>query len=103
MVVPYRAKFIFLKNYQKLSILLDFFDLSYYLFRKMKIMENTFKTQTTDRSFRFKRTSRHQSEEAKRKISQSLRGKGKSDTHRERISGSLKDYWLSDENFPDDM
>lgn len=61
-------------------------------------MENT-----TDNTFKYKRTSRHQSQETKQKIAQALRGKGKSDTHKERISVSLKDYWKDDSNFPDDV
>ena len=43
---------------------------------------------------------RELSDETKAKISQSMRGKSKSFTHRERISTSLKNYWKAIPNKP---
>ena len=43
---------------------------------------------------------RELSDETKAKISQSMRGKSKSFTHRERISTSLKNYWKTIPNKP---
>lgn len=47
-----------------------------------------------------KRQYRELSDETKAKISQSMRGKSKSFTHKEAISNSLKDYWKTIPNKP---
>ena len=44
---------------------------------------------------------RQLSDETKQKISQSLRGKSKSLTHKEHIRNSLKNYWNTVPNKPD--
>ena len=46
------------------------------------------------------RTYREMSEETKAKISQALRGRSKSITHKERISAGLKNYWSKIPNNP---
>lgn len=43
---------------------------------------------------------RELSDETKEKISQSMRGKSKSFSHRERISNGLKAYWQTIPNKP---
>lgn len=43
---------------------------------------------------------RELSDKTKAKISQSMKGKSKSFTHREAISNSLKDYWKTIPNKP---
>jgi hypothetical protein len=43
---------------------------------------------------------RELSDETKAKISQSMRGKSKSYTHKEKISNSLKAYWKTIPNKP---
>ncbi len=43
---------------------------------------------------------RELSDETKAKISQSMKGKTKSFTHKERISTSLKNYWKTIPNKP---
>lgn len=43
---------------------------------------------------------RELSDETKAKISQSMKGKSKSFTHREAISNGLKDYWKTIPNKP---
>ena len=50
----------------------------------------------------FKRQSRHPDEEVKKKISQAMKGKPKTDAHKAAISKSLHDYWSNDDNFPND-
>lgn len=50
----------------------------------------------------YKRTSRHPSERTRQLISQALSGKPKSETHKQALSTALKNYWGTDENFPDD-
>lgn len=47
-----------------------------------------------------KRQYRELSDETKAKISQSMKGKSKSFTHREAISNGLKDYWKTIPNKP---
>ena len=47
-----------------------------------------------------KRKYRELDPETKQKISQSMRGKSKSFTHKEAISNSLKDYWKTVPNKP---
>lgn len=49
-----------------------------------------------------KRTSRHPSERTRQLISQALSGKPKSEMHKQALSVALKNYWGTDENFPDD-
>ena len=44
---------------------------------------------------------RQLSDETKKKISQSLRGKSKSLTHKDNISNSLKNYWQKIPNKPE--
>lgn len=41
----------------------------------------------------YKRQFRELSASTKQKISASLKGRGKSDTHKQNISNGLKDYW----------
>lgn len=43
---------------------------------------------------------RQLSDETKQRISQSLKGKSKSLTHKDNISNSLKDYWKTIPNKP---
>ena len=50
----------------------------------------------------YKRTSRHPSDETRQRISQALKGRCKSSSHKQALSASLKDYWGDDNNFPDD-
>ena len=50
----------------------------------------------------YKRTSKSPSPETRQKISQSLKGRMKSDITKSRISDSLKQYWNNPQNFPDD-
>lgn len=50
----------------------------------------------------YKRTSKSPSPETRQKISQSLKGRMKSDITKGRISDSLKQYWNNPQNFPDD-
>lgn len=45
---------------------------------------------------------RELSDETKQKISQTLRGRGKSSTHRDNISAGLKHYWKQIPNKPTD-
>ena len=47
-----------------------------------------------------KRQYRQLSDETKAKISQSMRNKSKTPTHRENISNGLKDYWTTVPNKP---
>ncbi|MDH6343172.1 hypothetical protein M2480_001798 [Parabacteroides sp. PFB2-12] len=47
-----------------------------------------------------KRTYRQLDDTTKKKISQSLKGKGKSFTHAQAISKGLKDYWATIPNKP---
>ena len=47
-----------------------------------------------------KRKYRELDPETKQKISQAMKGKSKSFTHREAISNSLKDYWKTIPNKP---
>ena len=47
-----------------------------------------------------KRQYRELSDETRAKISQSMRGKSKSFTHKEAISNGLKDYWKTTPNKP---
>ena len=47
-----------------------------------------------------KRQYRQMSDETKAKISQSMRGRSKSITHKENISAGLKGYWQSVPNKP---
>lgn len=51
----------------------------------------------------YKRTSKSPSPETRQKISQSLKGRLKSDITKGRISTSLKNYWNNPQNFPDDI
>lgn len=50
----------------------------------------------------YKRTSKSPSPETRQKISQSLKGRMKSDVTKGRISSSLKNYWNNPQNYPDD-
>lgn len=50
----------------------------------------------------YKRTSKSPSPETRQKISQSLKGRMKSDITKSKISNSLKNYWNNPQNFPDD-
>lgn len=47
-----------------------------------------------------KRKYRELSDEIKQKISQSMKGRSKSFTHKEAISNGLKDYWKTIPNKP---
>ena len=58
--------------------------------------------QATTSTPQYKRTSRHPSDETKERISQALRGRPKSDEHRQLISASMIAYWENDDNFPAD-
>ena len=58
------------------------------------ICNNEHKQVTMERQYR------ELSDETKAKISQSMKGKSKSFTHREAISNSLKDYWKTIPNKP---
>lgn len=49
----------------------------------------------------YKRKYRQMSDETKQKISQSLKGRGKSMTHKENISNGLRGYWKQIPNRPD--
>lgn len=49
----------------------------------------------------YKRQYRQMSDETKEKISQSLKGRSKSMTHKENIKNGLKDYWKNIPNRPD--
>lgn len=51
----------------------------------------------------YKRTSRYLSEETKEKISQALKGRPKSNSHREAIRQGELRYWNNPDNFPDDI
>lgn len=51
----------------------------------------------------YKRTSKSPSPETRLKISQSLKGRMKSDITKSKISDSLKQYWNNPSNFPDDI
>lgn len=51
----------------------------------------------------YKRTSRHLSEETKKKISQALKDRPKSNSHREAIRQGVLQYWNNPTNFPDDL
>ena len=46
------------------------------------------------------RQDRELSKKTKQKISQAMKGKSKSTTHKEAISNSLKDYWKTIPNKP---
>ena len=59
--------------------------------------------QATTSTTPYKRTSRHPSDETKERISQALRGRPKSDEHRQSISASMVAYWENDDNFPQDF
>lgn len=50
----------------------------------------------------YKRQYRQMDDATKQKISQSLKGRGKSSTHKENISAGLKNYWQSVPNKPTD-
>lgn len=50
----------------------------------------------------YKRQYREMNFETKKKISNSLRGRSKSMTHKENISNGLKDYWKHIPNRPTD-
>ena len=50
----------------------------------------------------YKRQYRQMDDTTKMKISQALRGRGKSSTHKENISNGLKHYWQSVPNKPTD-
>lgn len=50
----------------------------------------------------YKRQYREKDDTTKMKISQALRGRGKSSTHKENISNGLKHYWQSVPNKPTD-
>ena len=50
----------------------------------------------------YKRQYRQMSDETKQKISQSLKGKTKSMSHKENISNGLKHYWEQVPNKPTD-
>ena len=50
----------------------------------------------------YKRQYREMDFATKMKISQALRGRGKSSTHKENISNGLKHYWQSVPNKPTD-
>lgn len=52
-------------------------------------------------NLQYKRTSRHPSEQTRQRISQALKGRSKSETRKQALSTSLKNYWGTDENFPD--
>lgn len=56
-----------------------------------------------ERRKHFKRTSRSLSQETRRIISQSLKGKPKSWSHCLHISKGMEAYWGNDDNFPDDL
>ena len=56
----------------------------------------------TFQNTQYKRTSRHPSEETRSKIASSLRGRPKSEQHKQAISASMVAYWGDDNNFPDD-
>ncbi len=47
-----------------------------------------------------KRKFREMSDETKAKISQSMRGRSMSMTHKERISSGMRDYWKTIPNKP---
>ena len=50
----------------------------------------------------YKRVSRHPSEDTKKKISDSLKGRNKSVEHAANISNGMKKYWGNPQNFPAD-
>lgn len=50
----------------------------------------------------YKRQYRQMSDETKQKISQSLKGRSKSMTHKENIKNGLIDYWKNIHNKPTD-
>ena len=50
----------------------------------------------------YKRQSRHQSDETKRKISSTLKGRSKSVEHAANISNGMRKYWSNPNNFPAD-
>lgn len=50
----------------------------------------------------YTRLYREMDDTTKMKISQALRGRGKSSTHKENISNGLKHYWQSVPNKPTD-
>lgn len=50
----------------------------------------------------YTRQYREMDDTTKMKISQALRGRGKSSTHKENISNGLKHYWQSVPNKPTD-
>ncbi len=50
----------------------------------------------------YKRQYRQMDDATKQKISQALRGRGKSITHKENISAGLKNYWEQVPNKPTD-
>ena len=57
-------------------------------------------TQTT--TSQYKRTSRHPSDQTRELLRSALRGKPKSEPHKEAIRNGLIAYWADDNNFPDD-
>lgn len=50
----------------------------------------------------YKRQSKHPSEETKRRISQSLKGRTCPDATKAKIAASMRRYWGNEANFPDD-
>ena len=50
----------------------------------------------------YKRVSRHPSDETKRKISSTMKGRAKTDAHKKNISSGLVQYWGNSDNFPAD-
>lgn len=78
------------KNKNKPNKLDKFSNLTYiYIYKPNKMNTN-------------KRQYRELNPETKAKISQSLKGRGKSDTHKEAISQGLKAYWNTIPNKPSD-
>lgn len=52
---------------------------------------------------KFRRTSRHLRPETKQKISRALRGRPKTQAHKNAIRQGEFRYWRDDNNFPDDQ
>ena len=50
----------------------------------------------------YKRTSRHPSSETKQKISNTLKGRVKTDAHKKNIASGMVNYWGNPNNFPAD-
>lgn len=51
----------------------------------------------------YKRTSRHLSTTVRQQISNSLKGRTKTEAEKQAISDSMKRYWADDGNFPADV